>query len=107
MAYEPDAYDAVFGNILVNEAGVPDADQSEAVRLALAAGFPEDEVTSALAEILAGVAECPRCGKAVDPSELVTWQTARQTHWEPAEHEDGCVNCCPRQRGDDDDCDDR
>lgn len=49
---------------------------------------------------------CPHCGDLVPPDELVTWQTARQTHWSPAEYEDGCERCAPSDEeppdGDDD-----
>ena len=42
------------------------------------------------------VVPCPYCGELVHPSQLVTWQSAPRTHWNPAEYEDGCEKCCPR-----------
>ena len=41
--------------------------------------------------------DCPRCGDHVRTSDLRQWQVCEQTHMEPAEYEDGCINCCPRE----------
>ncbi len=40
---------------------------------------------------------CPRCGQRVYRDEILTVQTSRQTHWEPAEYEDCCVLCVPAE----------
>ena len=41
--------------------------------------------------------DCPRCGDHVRTSDLRQWQVCEQTHWEPAEYEDGCTRCYPEE----------
>ena len=42
--------------------------------------------------------DCPRCGDHVRTSDLRQWKVCEQTHWEPAEYDDGCINCCPKEQ---------
>jgi hypothetical protein len=42
--------------------------------------------------------DCPRCGDHVRTSDLRSWLVCEQTHREPAEYDDGCINCCPKEQ---------
>lgn len=55
--YIQTAYDIVVNNLKVDDAGVPDHNQEEAVMLAVTAGFPEADALAALDEALTDVAE--------------------------------------------------
>jgi hypothetical protein len=40
--------------------------------------------------------ECPHCGETVLKGDIAQVQTLRQTHWSPAEYEEGCSTCIER-----------
>jgi hypothetical protein len=41
--------------------------------------------------------DCPRCGVPARTSDLRSWLVCEQTHREPAEYDDGCIYCCPKE----------
>ena len=78
------------GTVLMLESACPGLNASHPDR-ALRCGFcdpgGEDEPDTRVA--------CPHCGELHDADDINDYQTARQTHWEPAEYETFCPDCLP------------